>query len=347
MEEFIFLTLRLRNIGVPYLKRCKFFLLAVPLIAILVFFFWWKENLKPVSSESGIESTIVVTRGQNFSSVASALKKQSLIRNVLAFKMLAAVKGSSEKIQAGIFVLNSSYTSNQILEALTHGKTDVWLTFPEGLRKEEYAKLLSDKVVGFDDKLFLQLVSADEGYLFPDTYLIPESVTPQKMREMLLDNFSGKFTEEMESAASRIGFTKSEIVTLSSLVEREAKKKEDRPIVAGIIIKRLRSSWPLQIDATLQYALATKNCGNNIDCLWWPSVDAGDKSIASPYNSYENGGLPPGPICNPGLVSINSVINFEESPYWFYLSDKKGNIYYAKTIQEHNKNIQKYIIGND
>lgn len=331
----------------PYLKRCKFFLLIIPLIVVAGSFFWWKENLGPVSSRPGIESAIVVKRGQNFSSVALALKQQNLIRSVLAFKMLAAVKGSSEKIQAGVFVLNSSYTADQILGALTHGKTDVWLTFPEGWRKEEYAKLLADKIVGFDDKLFLQLVSADEGYLFPDTYLIPESVTPQKMKEMLLDNFSGKFTKEMESAASRAGFAKDEVVILSSLVEREAKKKEDRPIVAGIIIKRLRSNWPLQIDATLQYALATKSCGNNIDCLWWPSVDAGDKSIASPYNSYENGGLPPDPICNPGLASINSVINSEESPYWFYLSDKKGNIYYAKTIQEHNQNIQKYIIGND
>src|SRR5581483_2493272 len=118
----------------------------------------------------------------------------------------------------------------------------------------------------------------------------------------------------------------------ASIIERETKSEEERPIVAGILLKRINAGWPLQADATIQYAL-----GN------WDPVNADDLKIQSPYNTYLNTGLPPTPICNPGLSSINAAKNPTQSNYWYYLHDKDGQIHYATTIDEQNANIAKYL----
>lgn len=136
-----------------------------------------------------------------------------------------------------------------------------------------------------------------------------------------------------------------EIITLASIVERETKTDEERPLVAGILIKRLKDGWPLQVDASVQYAVATKNCKVfGAECKWWPILSKEDMSINSPFNSYKFKGLPPHPIANPGLSSIKAVIYPKESDYWFYLHDKSGKIYFAKTTEEHKENIRKYLI---
>ena len=115
-------------------------------------------------------------------------------------------------------------------------------------------------------------------------------------------------------------------------------------MVAGILLKRLKADWPLQVDATLQYALANFRCSQiKTDCNWWLIPTAADKKTDSLYNTYKYKGLPPTPICNPGLVSIEAVVYPQDSDYWFYLSDKKGQMYYARTVEEHNSNIQKYL----
>ena len=130
---------------------------------------------------------------------------------------------------------------------------------------------------------------------------------------------------------------------MASLVEREAKHDDDRPVIAGIMLKRLKADWPLQIDATLQYALANLRCIAKSSCDWWIVPTAADKKINSAYNTYLNNGLPPAPICNPGLSSIKAVVNPQTNNYWFYISDSKGQMHYAKTIEEHNENIAKYL----
>ncbi|MBI4033134.1 MAG: endolytic transglycosylase MltG, partial [Candidatus Blackburnbacteria bacterium] len=141
-------------------------------------------------------------------------------------------------------------------------------------------------------------------------------------------------------------------VTLASIVERETLTDEERPIVAGILLKRLEAGWPLQADATLQYAIASVNCtlrketsaAQSVKCEdWWPIPSSEDKKIKSLYNTYLNRGLPPGPIANPGLSSIKAVVSPQDSPYWFYLHDGNGKIHYAKTSEEHAENIRKYL----
>ncbi len=153
----------------------------------------------------------------------------------------------------------------------------------------------------------------------------------------------------------KTGLTLNEIVILASIVEREAQNDNDRPIVAGILLKRLEIGMALQTDATIQYALATTNClsrealakwdkPSSINCDWWPkNITNQDLKIASPFNTYLNPGLPPAPISNPGLAAIKAVVYPQKTNFLYYLSDKNGQMHYAQTIDEHNQNIQKFL----
>ena len=140
------------------------------------------------------------------------------------------------------------------------------------------------------------------------------------------------------------GRSLNQVIIMASLIERETRGVEEKPVVAGIIYKRLESGWPLQVDATLQYAISNENCKNKIDnCTWWTPLIKENMNINSPYNSYEIKGLPPTPIASPGLSSIKAAIYPEESGYWFYLHDPDGDIHFARTMEEHNDNIREYL----
>jgi UPF0755 protein len=130
------------------------------------------------------------------------------------------------------------------------------------------------------------------------------------------------------------------VITLASIIEREGQTNEDRPVIAGILMNRLEAGWPLQADATLQYALGYQSK----DKTWWKkTLYDEDKKINSPYNTYANPGLPPGPISNPGLASIQAAIYPKKTDYWYYLHDPAGGVHYAITLEEHNANIAKFL----
>jgi len=150
-------------------------------------------------------------------------------------------------------------------------------------------------------------------------------------------NFQKKVLKNQASEIQKSGMEINQILTLASIVERETRQASDRAIVAGILLKRLENSWPLQVDATIQYAVGKKGD-------WWPSnLTREDLEVNSPYNTYLNRGLPPGAICNPGLSSIISVLQPKQTDYWFYISDKNGVMHYAKTGEEHGANVEKYL----
>jgi UPF0755 protein len=156
--------------------------------------------------------------------------------------------------------------------------------------------------------------------------------------------FDKKVSSDTLNDASSGGKSVNQILTVASLVERETKGVEEKPIVAGIIYKRLKTGWPLQIDATLQYAVGGLKCKETqIQCDWWSPLTKEDLGINSLYNSYKLVGFPPSPIANPGLLSIKAATYPQESDFWFYLHDMGGNIHYARTIQEHNDNVRKYL----
>jgi len=143
---------------------------------------------------------------------------------------------------------------------------------------------------------------------------------------------------------SNTNLTKPQLIILASLIEREMKTGDERPIVAGIILNRLNAGMPLQIDATVQYAVASARCGSEIiSCAWWEPLASADLVINSPYNTYENTGLPPTPIANPGLSAIKAAYNPSTTDYLYYIHDSSGTIHYATTLEEQDANIKKYL----
>lgn len=322
------------------MKRSLILLISIISIIVLISgaFFWWNKNTKPVSSDTSLQS-FVIPRGYSASQISDKLVDKGFIRNSLAFRFYVQLTARAKKIQAGEFLLSPSFSLPEIVRELTGGPVEVWVTVPEGLRREEVVEKCIDALekketaADFREE-FLSLTSGEEGYLFPDTYLFPKTASASAVIKKMSSTFDNKVEAEMQ---------KKQIITMASIIEREAITDEERPIVAGILWKRLEKEWPLQADAAVQYAVATSTCEGKVECDWWPILTKEDLELNSPYNTYKFSGLPPAPIANPGLSSIKAAANPQDSPYWFYLHDSEGEIHYAKTIEEHNENIRKFL----
>ena len=187
---------------------------------------------------------------------------------------------------------------------------------------------------------FLMASAGEEGYLFPDTYFVPFQATAVDLVRLMKDTFKER-TDGLEAEAELNGLKPLEWLTLASIVEREVKFDEDRPIVAGILKKRWQNDWPIEADATVQYALYNEKKGGSD--FWSEEITATDLEIDSPYNTRKNRGLPPGPICNPGLAALKAAAEPAVTEFWYYLSDRTGKMYYAATLEEHNRNAALYL----
>lgn len=298
---------------------------------------WWKDGISPVDEHDTKDVLFVVRKGEMISSIAGRLASERLIRSRTTFFLLVKYLGIDNKIQAGDFHLKRTMRAKEIAEKLTQGTLDIWVTTLEGWRVEEIANKLS-QTLGTPEQEFIAV--SEEGYMFPDTYRIPKTATAGAVSALFRRTFDEKVTPQMREDAKRLVISFDQVVTLASIVEREGRTNDDRPMIAGILLKRLKADWPLQADATLQYALGYQVDGKT----WWKkTLTEQDKKITSPFNTYAHPGLPPRPISNPGLASIKAVIYAKDSPYWFYFHDPKGQVYYAKTIEEHNANVQKYL----
>lgn len=322
-------------------KRAPIFLLiSILCLSFLVFFFWWFVAPFPACHDNCLIKTFSVEKGESLGSIAQRLEKEKLIKNAWAFRLIVLTEGLAYKIQAGDFRLSTAMSPLEMAQRMTRGSNDRWVTLTEGLRREEIVEKLDSGLEGGDKEFkkeeFLELTKNLEGKLFPDTYLLPQDVDARRVVGILTGNFDEKTASLKVDQGALI---------LASLVEREAKHPTDRPIVAGILLKRLANDWPLQVDATVQYAVASMSCRTQkVECKWWPgSLTQSDLKIKSPYNTYLTRGLPPAPIANPGLAAIEAVIHSQETVYWYYLSDQKGNMHYAKTSEEHLQNIALYL----
>ena len=300
-------------------------------------FVWWKESNAPVNSADPAPVLFVVAKGEGVKAIAANLVEKNLIRSPISFYLGVKLLGIERQIQAGDFRLSRTMNTQTVARELTHGMQDAWVTMLEGWRSEEIAIKLA-KELDIPESEFLRV--AEEAYMFPDTYLIPRDSTAGAVAAILRNTFQEKVTDRMREDAKKTGLTWHEVVTLASIVEREGKSDEDRPVIAGILLNRLRDGWPLQADATLQYALGYQP----FEKSWWKkSLTSEDKNVRSAYNTYRNPGLPPGPIANPGLASIKAVIYPAETDFWYYLHDEKGRAHYARTIEEHERNIAAYL----
>ncbi len=313
-------------------------LLILIIVLLLGFFLYYREGVLPVDRESKESKLFIIKPGENLNSIANNLAGQKLIRSRVIFYFVVRRHGFERKIQAGDFRLSPSMNADEIAENLTHGTLDSWLTIIEGTRKEEVAQTLSHNF-SIPEAEFLTY--AREGYLFPDTYLIPKNATAVAVMKILEDNFNKKFNGELRQKAVRKNLTVDQVVILASMVEREARFSEDRQKVASVLLKRLENGMKLDIDATVQYLLGYQP----IEKTWWKKdLTEDDLAIKSFYNTYLNAGLPPSPISNPGIAAIEAVVNADPNgPYLFYVSDSSGHLHFARTLEEHNENIRKYI----
>lgn len=293
-------------------------------------------------------ASLVIKKGSGLSEIATDLYDKKVIKSKLAFEIYTVLTLNAGRLKPGFYTFKAHENVPGVVKKLIAGGEAILVTIPEGLTLNDSDEILSTKgviekhaLIDYNHKLGQSL----EGFLFPDTYKFFPGSDVQLVVSTFLDNFKARtqpaFHTSFESTPSTwrekyfgadSDFYKT--LVLSSLVEREVSKKEDRPIVAGILQKRLLALWPLQVDATICYIKST-SC--------YPLTPL-DFKIDSDYNTYLHKGLPPGPIGNPGLDAINAVLEAQKTNYWYYLSDPKtGRTYYAKTLEEQEKNRRQYL----
>lgn len=279
--------------------------------------------------------TFTVDEGQGLRQVSANLEKENLIRSRFVFEFLIMVIGGEKSVAYGDYYfekpLNTFTLAKQIAEH-DFNVTYKRVTIPEGYTNSEIATLLEKTYKNFDKEEFDLLTKGYEGYLFPDTYFFFPSVQTPEIVGKLKENFELKI-EDYADEISESGMTKESIIILASLIEAETNGDDDREMISGIIQNRLRINMALQIDASVRYALSK----------FTEPLTYADLKVDSPYNTYTNRGLPPGPIGNPGLTSIEAALNPSTTDYLYYLHDEDGTIHYAKTYEEHKQNISKYL----
>lgn len=319
------------------MKQRLYILVGILLVLGVMITLWWYQAVKPVNPTDSQLSTFSVKRSEGARSIAERLQKQGFIRSPVAFFIFVRFGGISDNIQAGQFLLSPSMNMKTVAVNLTHGTIDVRIMIPEGWRKEEIALKLAQEL-GIPENEFNRV--AKEGYMFPDTYLFPKDATPSAIADILFATFKKRVTESDMSLAKQKNLSLDDLVTISSLIEREARLEEDRPLIASVILNRLKLGMKLDIDASVQYALGYQTK----ERTWWKKeLTQEDLEVDSLYNTYKNAGLPPTPIANPGIAAIRAVLNAPETDYLYYIADKQGKSHFAKTIEEHDANIAKFL----
>lgn len=292
------------------------------------------------------ETSLVVPRGSTGHEVAKLLAARHIIASPLAFELLARLERKQSSMQAGEFSFSAHRTLPEVLRQLVEGGRQVaaWITIPEGFTAKQIAETLAEHKLG-DANVLAQTFSRDsltfahaksatlEGYLFPDSYLVPTDARPEQIARLLTDQFRRELPPDAEALAKRQGLTIPQIVTLASLVEREAKADDERALMAGVYYNRLQRAMPLEVDATIEYTFPRHK----------DVITYADLASDSPYNTYKHAGLPPTPIANPGRASLLAAFHPQPSAYLFYVYMGNGHHAFSRTLAEHNANVARYV----
>ena len=289
-----------------------------------------------------------VKEGMDAAEIARRLEKEGLIDSGFKFRMLAKWGGYEDKLKVGSYNLNTAMTYDEIFQKLLAGEPEViQFTIPEGFGVRDIAKRLEETGLA-DREEFLKkaekFVPYDyvekrsnvfyycEGFLFPDTYEVDNDVEVDDILKLMAENFDYRLNKKMRERAKEEGLSIYDLITLASIVEKEVRYPEDRPIVAQVFFKRLKLDMPLQTDASLQYLMDTPK----------EDVSIADTKIDSPYNTYQHKGLTPGPIANPGIESINAVLYPADTNYLYFVADRSGHNHYSDNYEEHLKLVNQY-----
>lgn len=318
------------------MKRLQVLLLFIVVI-IAAIFIWWQNGLAAVNPLDKSEKLFVVPKGAGLRTVAYSLKNEELIRDPIVFFLEVKKLNLDGTIQAGDFRLSPSMSTDSIIKTMTHGGAqDIWVTIPEGDRAEEVAAILKDSLPNYSPD-WVTALKPHEGYLFPDTYLFPRDANIDTVIAIMTSNFDKKYAEAKRHQTNNL--SEKETVNLASIVQREAITPHDMQYVASTLENRLDIGMALGSDVTLEYVLGYQPT----EKTWWKKdLNVDDLALQSPYNTRLSAGLPPTPISNPGLVALEAVLNPPQSNYLYYLSDSKGVLHFAVTLDQHNANIKKY-----
>lgn len=314
---------------------------AVLLGAGLFLAFGTSHTIERSDRDAGENIYMVVKPGTTASEISDRLMQLGVIDSRLRFWWLMKLQGDASKFKTGTYAFTPHMDEQAVLDKLVAGDTTVVkFTIPEGFGIKEIAKRLADEGL-VDEQEFLAEAKdfapydymkkrpnvryAAEGYLFPDTYVIHSDVSAEGIMKMMVEDFDTRLTPALRQQAAAKGLSIHDLITLASLVEKEARYDEDRPIIAQVFFKRLQMGMPLQSDTTLQYLMA----GPKED------VSIEDTKIDSPYNTYQHEGLPPGPIASPGMKSILAVLNPANTDYLYFVADRQGHNHYSQTYDEH------------
>lgn len=329
------------------------------------FFNYWQDRAR--SEEIGRPVTLEVTQEDDSGTVAEKLTNAELVQYGSYFE--TRMRFSGVELRPGVYTLRIGMSVPDIIDVITVADTSspdenteaaaettqsFQVTFIEGQRIEEYARVLQE--AGMPDSAteyiatandvesfrgnysFLESVPSGgslEGFLFPDTYTVGENATPADVIGLQLSNFEAQFTPEMIAQAEARGMSIYEVVTLASIVEREAAIPEERPQIAAVYLNRLEAGMPLQADPTLQYVVGTEQ-------EWWPVLDTAllEQAKGSEFNTYDLQGLPPAPIANPGFASLQAVLQPAEVDYLYFVTagDDTGRHVFSTTYEEHLQN---------
>ncbi len=297
---------------------------------------WYKINTSPVDPNNSTKKTFVVYAGDNGAVIAKRLLAANLIKNETAFYIQSYLLKLNKNLLAGTFRISPSLTSAQIIQLLTTGGSkDIWVRIPEGSRVEEVAKIVQTSL-GYDPQDFKN--AATEGKIFPDSYKVPDFFEINDFLSLVNNNYQQKIAKAKENTNSTL--SDNDTIILASLLEREGKTLPDKKIIAGILLNRVNANMPLQVDATAQYARDSRPPAPD---KYWKPATKDDLQINSPFNTYKQLGLPAGPICSPSLNSLLAAYNPTPSDYLYYIHAPDGTPYYARTLEEHNRNIEKYL----
>lgn len=322
------------------------------LLFIASTYFKYQNNINTaVDPSDETTSSFIIKKGDSVDKIGKNLIEADLTKSKFSFSLYVSLNDFDTEILAGRFLLSKSMTTKQIVENITDmKKAEFLVTIQEGLRVVDIDQKLVElelispgqfiqeaknfngwEYYSFLDKATLSTLEIPvEGYLYPDTYFIdPSDFKPHDLIYLALDNFERKTLDILPQIKSH---SIHEIITMASIIENEVFGKENRKTVSGILWKRLESDWPIGADITLLYTKSDRK------------ITSEDLSTDSPYNTRKNLGLPPGPIGNPSLESIEASMYPESSPYWFYLTEPKNDeVIYAKSNEEHNQNRAKYL----
>jgi UPF0755 protein len=310
---------------------------------------------RPVSDD---RSTVIfqVRPGQTAVAIGDELQNRGLIRSALTFRLMVESRGVGDRLAAGEYELSPALTTSEVVDRLTRGDTRRGSMFavPEGWRVREIAQRLDSQQI-LSGKEFLELAKASpplmsqappgatlEGYLFPDSYEVGLKTTERDLVKSMLEQLERRFDVGLRTKGAERGLTPHQVLTLASIIEREAANPAERPLISAVYHNRLSVGMRLQADPTVQYAVAPLDPASVIGGLWKRDLSRDDLQFPSPYNTYREVGLPPGPICNPGLDSIKAAVDPAPVDFMYFMARGDGLHAFARTEPEHRANVEAY-----